>query len=396
MTSNIAARPLKVFLIAGEESGDALGGALMHALSAAKSGQVTYSGVGGARMAARGLSSLFPMEEIALHGLTAVLARLPKIMRRVRETAAAALAAEPDVLVAIDCPAFSLRVAKRVRQQNPRITIVDYVSPQVWAYWQFRARRMARFVDRVLAILPFEPEFHRQIGGPACTYVGHPLITRLGDLRPAAGERPAVDSGGPPVLLVLPGSRRSEVSRLTAPFGEAVRRVQAAVGPIEVLLPAVPRLVDEMRARVAEWPVKPTIVEGEAEKLAVFRRAHAALAASGTVSLELALSGVPTVIAYRTDPLVRPFTFLLKSKSFVLPNLILDELAVPEFLDRHSDPANLAAALLPLLRESPEREAQLAAFKRLERLMDQGGPAPSELAAQAILATLKERQPPQP
>ena len=281
-----------------------------------------------------------------------------------------------------------------MRRQNRRIAIVDYVSPQVWAYWQFRARKMARFVDRVLAILPFEPEVHRRLGGPPCTYVGHPLITRLSELRPAAGERVAARGGGPPVLLVLPGSRRSEITRLMAPFGETLQWVLAASGPVEVVLPAVPRLADEIRARVADWPVKPRIVEGEAEKLAAFRRAHAALAASGTVSLELALSAVPTVVAYRTDPIVRPFKAFLKAKSIVLPNLILDELAVPEFIDGDSEPARLAAALVPLLSDSPERAAQLAAFDRLTGLMDPDGPAPSARAAQAVLETLQDRQVP--
>ncbi len=395
MTGSLAARgALKVFLIAGEESGDTLGAGLMQALTQAAGGPVIFSGVGGARMDACGLTSLFPMEEIALHGLTSVLARLPNLIGRVRETVAAVLAAEPDVLVAIDCPAFSLRVARRVRRLNPRIAVVDYVSPQVWAYWQFRARRMARYVDRVLAILPFEPAFHAQIGGPPCTYVGHPLITQLAALRPSAGERAPLPGDRPPVLLVLPGSRRSEIARLMAPFGETVRRVSEAAGPLEVLLPAVPRLMDEIRARVADWPVKPTIVAGEAEKFAALRRAHAALAASGTVSLELALSGVPSVVAYRTDPLIRPFKAFLAAKSIVLPNLILDELAVPEFIDGASDPARLAAALQPLLGDGPERAAQLAAFGRLERLMDPDGPAPSARAAEAILETLRDRQVP--
>ncbi len=393
-TVPVGRQPLKVFLIAGEESGDALGARLMQALREAAGSDVRFFGVGGRRMGEHGLTSLFPMEEIALHGVTAVLARLPNLMRRIGETTAAVLAAEPDVLIAIDCPAFSLRVARRVRRQDPRIAVVDYVSPQVWAYWQFRARRMARFVDRVLAILPFEPEFHRRIGGPPCTYVGHPLITRLATLRPAAGERLPIGGGRPPVLLVLPGSRRSEVSRLTAAFGDTVGRVVQQCGPLEVLVPAVPRLVDEIRAQVANWPVKPTIVEGEAEKLAAFRRAHAALAASGTVTLELALSAVPTVVAYRTDPIVRPFKGLLKAKSIVLPNLILDELAIPEFIDGASDPARLAAALAPLLSDSPERAAQLAAFQRLEGLMDPDGPAPSTRAAQAVLETLRGRQVP--
>ncbi len=354
MTADLAAAPpLKVFLIAGEESGDALGAGLMQALVRATGGNVRFAGVGGGRMAGLGLTSLFPMEEIALHGVTAVLARLPNLARRVYETVAAAVVTQPDVLVAVDCPAFSLRVARRVRRRDPRIAIVDYVSPTVWAYWPGRARRMARFVDRLLAILPFEPEVHRRLGGPPTVYVGHPLATRLGDLRPAPGERHPLADGKPPVLLVLPGSRRSEITRLMAAFGETVARVARQAGPLEVVLPAVPRLIDEIRTRVADWPVAPTIVVGEAEKLAAFRRAHAALAASGTVSLELALSGVPTVVAYRTDPLVRPFKFMLQAKSIVLPNLILDERAMPEFVDGDSDPARLAGALAPLLRRRP-------------------------------------------
>ena len=309
---------------------------------------------------------------------------------------AAVIAAEPDVLVAIDCPAFSLRVARRVHRLSRRIVVVDYVSPSVWAYLPGRARTMARFVDRILAILPFEPEVHRRLGGPPCTYVGHPLITWLACLRPTAGERAPLGSSGPPVLLVLPGSRRSEVTRLMAPFGETIGRVAQQFGPLEVLLPAVPRFVDEIRARSANWPVKPKIVEGEAEKLAAFRRAHAALAASGTVSLELALSAVPMVVAYRTDPLVRLLKPFLRAKSIVLPNLIIDERAIPEFIDRDSDPARLAAALAPLLRDSPERAAQLAAFERLEGLMDPDGLAPSARAAQAVLETLRMRRVPLP
>ena len=396
MTADLAAAaPLKVFLIAGEESGDALGAGLMRALSEATGSNVRFAGIGGGRMTALGLGSLFPMEEIALHGLAAVLARLPSLQRRLSETVAAVVAAEPDVLIAVDCPAFSLRVASRVRRRNRRIAIVDYVSPTVWAYFPGRARRMARFVDRLLAILPFEPEVHRRLGGPPATYVGHPLITRLGELRPGPGERPPLEAGRLPVLLVLPGSRRSEVTRLMAPFGEAVGRVAKQCGPLEVVLPAVPRLAGEIRARTAGWPVKPAIVEGEAEKLAAFRRAHAALAASGTVSLELALSGVPTVVAYRVDPLIRPFKFMLTAKSIVLPNLILDELAIPEFIDGASHPARLAAALSPLLRDGPERAAQLAAFDRLEGLMDPDGPPPSTRAAEAVLETLKQRRVPQ-
>ncbi len=386
--------PLKVFLIAGEESGDALGAGLMEALDARVSGGVRYLGIGGARMARYGLTSIFPMEELALHGLTEVVARLPRLWRRINETVAAVLEAEPDVLVAIDCPAFSLRVAKRVRRQNPRITIVDYVSPTVWAYLPGRARAMARFVDRILAILPFEPAVHRELGGPPCTYVGHPLTARLDILRPAPGERPPLGANGVPTLLVLPGSRRSEVTRLMAPFGETIQRVVDRIGPLDIVLPAVDRLAADIRARVADWPVKPRIVEGEEAKLQAFRSAHAALVASGTVTLELAFSKVPMVVAYRVDPLVRPLKPFLRAKSIVLANLVVDERAIPEFLDGDSNPRQLSEALLPLLGDTPARAAQLAAFDRMDALMDPDEAPPSARAADAVLETLRARRVP--
>jgi lipid-A-disaccharide synthase len=379
-----ASPALKVFLIAGEESGDILASGLMASLAARLGGAIEWSGIGGRRMQALGLRSLFPMDELALHGLTEVIGRLPHLMRRIRETVAAVIAFDPDVLVLVDSPGFNLRIGRAVRRQGVRARIVDYVSPQVWAWRPGRARAMAAYVDRLLALLPFEPEVHRRLGGPPCTYVGHPLTAQLGKLRPAPGERAPVGSGTP-VLLVLPGSRRSEVGRLTGAFGDAVARVAASIGGVEVLLPAVPRFADEIRARTTAWPLRPQIVEGEAAKLAAFRRAHAALAASGTVTLELALAGVPTVVAYRLDPLVKPLRRFLRVKSIVLPNLIIDELAVPEFIDRESEPSRLAAALLPLLGNTPERAAQLAAFERVAHLMDVGDVTPNDRAADAVL-----------
>ena len=389
----VATRPLSAFLIAGEESGDALGAGLMAALSDKLNGAVRFAGIGGDGMAKHGLTSLFPMEELSLHGITAVLARLPGLIRRINQTVAAVLAANPDVLVAIDCPAFSLRVARRVRRLRPDIAIVDYVSPSVWAYFPGRARTMARFVDRVLAILPFEPEAHRRLGGPPCTYVGHPLITRLDVLRPAPGERPMPGDGGkPPVLLVMPGSRRSEISRLMQPFGEAVAEIAARAGPLDIVLPAVPRRVAEIRARAESWPVKPRIVEGEPAKLAAFRSARAALVASGTTTLELALSGVPMAVAYRVDPIIKPFKGMLQAKSIVLANLVLDERAIPEFIDSDSAPERLADAVVPLIGDTPERAAQMAAFARLDELMESGGVSPSVRAADALLETLQARK----
>jgi lipid-A-disaccharide synthase len=263
--STVEARtpPFTAFLIAGEESSDLLGAALMEALAARVPGPVRFIGVGGSRMSGLGLQSLFPMEELALHGVTAVLRSVAGILRRIRETVAAITAAKPDVVVLIDSPDFNLRVAEKVRQANPSIPIVDYVSPTVWAWRPGRARKMAAFVDRVLAILPFEPEVHRQLGGPPCTYVGHPLIERLAVLSGPPEQRQRFASGEKPVLLVLPGSRRSEISRLTSLFGEVIALVAERSGMPEVLLPTVPRLAAEVSARVRGWKVKPRILESE-------------------------------------------------------------------------------------------------------------------------------------
>lgn len=385
------ARELRVFVIAGEESGDQLGAGLMEALQARLGGRVSFVGVGGERMQARGLASLFPMDEVGYHGILPVIANLHRIIARMRSTARDVVAAKPDVFVAIDCPGFNLGVARRVRKAAPEIAIVDYVSPTVWVWRPDRARWMARFVDRLMAILPFEPAVHVRLGGPPCVYVGHPLIERLAELRPQPGERPAL-AAGRPTMLVLPGSRHGEVKRLLQPFGETVARVAKTVGDVEFVLPAVASRLAEIRAGVAGWAVKPTIVEGEAAKFAAFRRAHVALAASGTVTLELALSGVPMAVAYRVDPLVKPFKYALsRIHSFVLPNLVTGANDIPEFLDRESSPANLAAALVPLFSDTPERRRQEASFARLDALMTLPQGTPSSAAADVVLATIRER-----
>jgi lipid-A-disaccharide synthase len=302
---------------------------------------------------------------------------------------------DPDVLVIIDCPGFNLGVARRVRKWRPSIPIVEYVSPTVWVWRPQRAPWMAGFVDQILAILPFEPDVHRRLKGPACAYVGHPLMERLDRLRPAPGERQPIGEVERPTLIVLPGSRHGEIKRLMQPFGETVALVVERHGPMEVVLPAVSRLAGEIRARAADWPVKPTIVEGEAEKYAAFRRGHAALAASGTVTLELAFAGVPMLVAYRVDPLARLFKRLVlaRVKSIVLPNLILDENAIPEFIDQDASPEPMSAALSGLLAETPARAGQLRAFTRLESLMALETGTPSGRAADLVLRTARHTAP---
>ncbi|MDJ1156781.1 lipid-A-disaccharide synthase [Chelatococcus sp. SYSU_G07232] len=384
-------RPLKIFLVAGEESGDQLGYKLMRALKHRLGpAGVTFAGVGGHAMEGEGLASLFPLSDIAVMGFSAVFARLPTIIARVHSTVDAAVAAAPDIMVVIDSPDFTHAVAKRVRKRLPSLPIVDYVSPSVWAWRPGRARKMRAYVNHVLALLPFEPQAHARLGGPACSYVGHPLVERLDELRPGASERGAQSTGGPATVLVLPGSRRSEITRLLPVFGETLARIDAAAQrPIRWVLPAVRHLADDIRASVASWPVKPEVTIGEEAKLAAFRQATAALAASGTVTLELALSGVPMVVGYRVSWLESQVRHVLTVSTITLANLILGENVIPERLQWDCTPDKLAATLLPLLSDTPERRAQLAGFERLLGAMSTGDETPSDRAARIILDTVR-------
>jgi lipid-A-disaccharide synthase len=387
-----APRPLSLYLVAGEESGDALGGALARALLAQEQGGARLAGVGGQAMAAAGIVSPFPIDDLSIIGFTAIPRRLPIILRRIRETAEAVVAARPDALVIIDSPDFTHRVARQVRQREPSIPILDYVSPSVWAWRPWRARAMRRYIDCVLAILPFEPATHVRLGGPPCFYVGHPLIERLGDLRPNAEEAPRRQAD-PPLILVLPGSRSSELYRLLAIFGAATARVGERIGAMELVLPTMPHLVARVREETAHWPVQPQIVVDPKEKWAAFRKARAALAASGTVTLELALAGVPTVAAYRV-PLIEEIVARLmrmpEISTIVLANLVLGENIVPEFLQRDCTPEKLADALIPLISDTVERRRQIEAFHRLDTIMGIGTLAPSAQAA-AIVADVARR-----
>jgi lipid-A-disaccharide synthase len=383
-------RPLTIWVVAGEESGDQLGAKLMRALKARLGTErLRFEGVGGHAMAGEGLTSLFPLADIAVMGVTAVIGRLPTILNRIKRTADAVVEARPDALVIIDSPDFTHRVARKVRERAPQIPIVNYVSPTVWAWRPGRARTMRGYVNHLLALLPFEPEAHQRLGGPPTTYVGHPLVERIEDLRPSAGERRLTDEG-PVELLVLPGSRRTEVSRLMEPFGEALNLVRTGIGrPIEVTIPAVPHLADEIARRSESWAIKPRLVRGEAAKWEAFRRADAALAASGTVTLELGLSGVPMVVAYRVSKPEEILKYLIKAPSIVLTNLVLGENVIPELIQWDCTPEKLAQALTPLLGDTPERRRQIEAFRTLEEKMAIGDERPSERAARVVTEVLQ-------
>ena len=248
---------------------------------------------------------------------------------------------------------------------------------------------MRAYVDCVLALLPFEPEAYGRLEGPRCVYVGHPLIERLDELRPNADEA-RLRASEPPLIVVLPGSRRSEVTRLMADFGGALGSLRQSVGPFSIVLPTLPHIEQEVRALAARWPEPPTIVLGEAAKYSAFRIARASLAASGTVTLELALAGVPMVGAYKVSLVEEQLKYLIKVPSILLPNLILGERAIPEKLQRDCTPATLSAATAEIVRDGPARSAQLDALSRLDRLMAlPGGGAPSAYAARAVLETVE-------
>ena len=375
-----------VFLVAGEESGDRLGAALIGSLRERTQGNVRFSAVGGAQMAALGVPSLFPLGDLAIIGFAAIPARLPSILGRIRQTVDAIVTANPAVLVIIDSPEFTHRVARRVRARAPTIPIVDYVCPSVWAWRPGRAKSMRAYVDHVLTLLPFEPEALRRLGGPPSTFVGHPLIEQVGDLRPNAAEA-AQRLAAPVRLLVMPGSRSGEIRRMAPVFGAALGELAKIAGALDVIVPTVPRLAPAVRTAVAAWPVPARVVEGGAEKLAAFRSARAALTKSGTSTLELALAGIPMVAAYKVSLLEEAvIRTLIKVNTVILANLVLGEAVVPELLQRDCTPERLASTLAPLLGDTPERRRQIAAFARLDTIMGIGGAAPSERAAEAVLA----------
>ncbi len=379
----------RIFLIATEESGDRLGANLMKVLRQRLGGAVRFEGVGGRTMAREGLHSLFPIEELSVVGLAEVVRQAPAILARIRRTSAAVLQASPDILVIIDSPDFTHRVAKRVRARDPSIPIIDYVSPSVWAWRPGRARAMCRYVDHVLGLLPFEPEAYRRLRGPPCSYVGHPLIEQIGLLRPGVAEQARRDQT-PPVLLALPGSRRSEIRHHMAVFGESFGRLQQQGTAFELILPTMVHLREAVMEGIKRWPVQPQIVIGETEKKAAFRRAHAALVKSGTSTLELAIAGVPMVAAYRAGA-VEAWILqrLIQVQSVILANLVIGENIVPEFIQQDCVPEKLVPALQEILVPSTARQRQLQAFAKLDTIMSTGHQSPSALAADVVLAMLR-------
>ncbi|MEM8980082.1 MAG: lipid-A-disaccharide synthase [Pseudomonadota bacterium] len=377
---------MKVFVVAGELSGDALGASLMDGLKELVPG-VTFEGIGGPQMTASGLTSLFAMDELSVMGLAEILPKYPQLKRRLNQTITAVLESKPDVLVTIDSPDFGLRVAKAVKAKST-IRTVHYVAPTVWAWRPKRAAKMARFIDHVLALFPFEPPY-MQAEGMACDFVGHPIA-----VKPQASEAEAqafaqTVPGEGPIVLLLPGSRRGEVSRLLPRFLESLEGFASQTGPFRLVLPTatpVCALIEEM---TQDWALPLTVISGQegAEKRAAFAAADVALAASGTVSLELAAAKTPMVVGYDMAPLSRfIIQKMLRTDTVTLVNLVSETRVVPEFIGHYFVPSQVAAALKKTL-DAPQ--AQQDAMELCMQRLGQGGIAPGLRAAQAILDGLK-------
>lgn len=377
-----------VFLIAGEPSGDLLGGRLMAALREETGGVVRFAGIGGEEMTKQGLKSLYPIHEFAVMGFIEVLPHLFKIIMRIRQTAAAVRSLRPDVLVTIDSPSFTLEVAQRLKGEG--IPLIHYVAPQVWAWKAGRAKRMARYLDRILALLPFEPPLFEE-HGLTTRFVGHPAVElaqseeeRLADPLPAAGKGP--------LLAVLPGSRKGEVGKLM-PIFRATAAILAERHPgLRVIIPTVETVEAVVREQAASWTVPVEVVRGAAAKHAAFSGAQAALAASGTVALELAVAGVPTVIAYRLTGIGSLLSAKLLRVPFVsLVNLIAGKMVQPEFLQADCRVEKLVGPVDSLLRDPAARLAQREAYLEVVRALKPANESPSHSAAREVLAVLAAR-----
>ena len=380
---------MKLFVVAGEPSGDRLGAALMEGLGSLAPG-VTFEGIGGPAMEAQGLTSRFPMQELSVMGIAEVLPKYRHLKRRIAETARAVIDAGADALITIDSPDFCLRVAKIVKAARPRLPTIHYVAPSVWAWRPGRAAKMARVIDHVLALLPFEPPY-MTAAGMTCDFVGHPVVAeRLATIRESDAMR-----GTSPLILALPGSRRGEVARIAPVIGTTLSLLKPRFPGLRVALPTLPHIAPLIRDLVRDWPVRPEVIEHPDRKRSAFAAADVAIAASGTVSLELAANACPMVIAYKMHPLTM---WLMRRAALIdtvtLVNLVSETRTIPEFIGRNARAARTAPALARILTDPQAREAQRDAMALTMQRLGQGGEAPGLRAARSVLGFLAGFTPP--
>ncbi|MGH6735900.1 MAG: lipid-A-disaccharide synthase [Methyloceanibacter sp.] len=380
-----------IFVVSGEASGDNLAGRLMAALKAQTDGRVRFAGVGGPQSEAHGLKSLFPMRELSVIGLAEVLPHLPRLIKRLNQTVAAARELKPDVIVTVDSPGFCLRLAHHLRGSG--IPVVHYVAPQLWAWRAGRARKLAKRVDHLMALLPFEVPFFANYGIP-CTYVGHSAI----ESGASSGDGPAFRRrhdlpADVPLLCVVPGSRAGEVRRILPVFGEALRLLKEAHPELRVVIPVAAPVADEVDALTKDWPLPVIQVADADERFDAFAACNAAMTKSGTVTLELALAQVPMVVAYRVSAatafLVRRMGVNVEYASLV--NLLVGHAVVPELLQENCTPDRLATAVDELLRSKDARDAQREGFREVVKILGEATPPPSQRAAKVVLDAIRVR-----
>lgn len=384
-------RPLKIMLVAAEASGDALGAGLAHALKMRLGADVAFVGVGGPRMAAEGVVSPFDIAELSILGWIEGLKAYGLVKRRVADTVALAEAERPDAVVLIDSWGFTIRVAKALREVLPGVPLIKYVGPQVWASRPGRAKTLAASVDHLLSLYSFDAPWFEREGLPT-TVVGSQALHV--DMASADGARFRAARGiaaDAPLLLVLPGSRPSEITRMTPVFEATVKRLMAADPALEIAVVAAGTVAADVAGRVAAWPFRAHLVQ-EVDKYDAMKAANVALATSGTVSTELALAGAPMVIAYRIDGLsYLLMKNLVTAKHITLFNIAADERIAPEFIQNDATPEKLTEAVGRLLSDPQAAAEQAARQTAALDLMGRGGPDPSELAADAVLRVIADR-----
>ena len=379
-----------IMIVAGETSGDLLGADFIEAVRVLYPDAV-FSGVGGPAMISAGFSSLFDMSEIAIMGLGPILANLRRLFGLVDLTAAHACDTRPDMVVLIDSPEFNHRVAARIKKRHADIPVICYVAPSVWAWRRGRARKMARHFDAVLSLFPFESHIFEALSGPPCHFVGHPIVARFQSYAPIADFRgkyniPAAGN----LLCVLPGSRMSEIRKLVPIFEQTIARVSAQVEDLSVVIPVVAHTREAVRARVANWPVESILVEEESDKIAAFSAANAALAASGTATLELGMAGLPSVIAYKMGGLMGALLMrVLRVPSAVIVNLVLDAPVMQEFLEDRCTADLITPAVCDLLQDDGLNEAKRAHLAPLADVLGSPGQSPAARAAEIIRSLIQ-------
>ncbi|WP_120496081.1 lipid-A-disaccharide synthase [Kiloniella sp. EL199] len=377
-----------IYLIAGEPSGDQLGARLMTALKEETGGNVRFAGVGGERMSVEGLESLFPISEISVMGLAEVLPHIPNILRRIKQTKEHVLKIEPSALVTIDAPGFSLKVSKGLKGQS--IPLIHYVAPSVWAWKPKRAEKISRYLDHLLTLLPFEPPYFEK-HGLATTFVGHPVLegeSLAGISRDQICSEISFDPSAP-TLTVLPGSRRGEVSRLGPVFRDTVAELVKVLPDLQCVIPTVKNVRPAIDELTENWPTPVRVIEGVAGKHKAFKCSDVALAASGTVALELAVDHVPTVVAYKVAPVTAFLAkFFLKIKYASLANILLDREVQPELIQEKCNVPNLVERLSSLFHDKGKREEQIAGYIQSVAMLKAGNDMPSTKAAKTILSVI--------